>query len=110
MQDAIEDSIGQNSDGGQPSDGEVDYDYWGRMPGWTMSEAAALLLGYDPDRMNPAEDKQHEPGSATWKYKRLLRVLQRACEMDELSSPEILQVLLEWARSNKVDLPQLLLG
>jgi hypothetical protein len=108
MQDAIEDSIGQNSDGGQPSDGEVDYGYWGRMPGWTMSEAAALFLGHDPDRMNPTENRQHEPGSPGWEYKRLRRMLKRACEMDELSSPEVPRVLLEWARSNKIDTPPML--
>jgi len=110
MEEVVEDPCQKGRDGGQLLQDEVDYDYWGRMPGWTMSEAAALLLGYDPDGMNPAEDKQHEPGSAAWKYRRLLRVLQRACEMDELSSPEIPQVLLEWARSNKIDRPQLLVG
>src|SRR4051794_16233718 len=103
MQEAVEDFNGQNSDGDQPSDGEVDYGYWGRMPGWTMSEAASLLLGHDPDRMDPANGEQHEPGSLGWKYRRLLRVLERACEMDELSNPEVPRVLLDWARSNKID-------
>src|SRR5829696_3916372 len=98
MQDAVEDSIGQTSDGGQPFDGEVDYDCWGRMPGWTMSEAAALLLGHDPDRMNLAENRQHEPGSPGWKYKRLHRMLARACEMEKLSDPEVPRVLLEPVR------------
>ena len=108
MQDAVEDSIGQTSDGGQPSDGEVDYGYWGRMPGWTMSEAAALLLGHDPDRMNPTENRQHEPGSPGWKYKRLHRMLERACEMEKLSDPEVPRVLLEWAENNKIDTPPML--
>jgi hypothetical protein len=29
----------------------VDYKFWSQMSGWTVAEAAALLLDIDPDRL-----------------------------------------------------------
>jgi hypothetical protein len=62
----------------------VDYKFWSQMSGWTVAEAAALLLDIDPDRLPEESDDRGAPG---WEYRRLFRLLDRARKMEELSSP-----------------------
>ncbi len=40
-----------------------DWQYWARMPGWRVAEAAALLLELDPDRLPP--EQGDEPATGT---------------------------------------------
>lgn len=40
----------------------VHYDFWGRMPGWTIAEAAALLLNIDPDHLATGSRKDSMAG------------------------------------------------
>lgn len=75
----------------------VDYKYWSQMSGWTVAEAAALLLDIDPDRI---PEKSEEVGTPGWQYWRLHRLLARARKMDELSSPMSPRDFLAWASSN----------
>jgi hypothetical protein len=79
-----------------------DYEFWSQMSGWTVAEAAALLLDVDPDRLPENFD---EPETLGWKHRRLLRLLSRAEEMDELSSPMAPWDFLTWALSNKLSPP-----
>ncbi len=80
----------------------VDYKFWSQMSGWTVAEAAALLLDIDPDRL-PQEPE--ERGTRAWEYRRLVRLLDRAREMDELSSPMTPREFLAWASSNGLKPP-----
>ncbi len=81
----------------------VDYEFWSRMSGWTVAEAAALLLDIDPDRL-PAESE--ERGTQGWEYRRLFRLLDRARKMEELSSPMTPREFLAWASSNGIKPPE----
>jgi hypothetical protein len=80
----------------------VDYDFWGRMPGWTISEAAALLLDIDPDKIPTGSQSDVVPGTREWDYHRLRRRLRRAQKMDDLDNPMRPADFLEWAISNKL--------
>lgn len=81
----------------------VDYEFWSRMSGWTVREAAALLLDIDPDRLPPESAERGTPG---WIYRRLFRLLDRARKMEELSSPMTPREFLTWASSNGIKPPE----
>ena len=82
---------------------KIDYEFWSQMSGWTVAEAAALLLEIDPDRLPEETDDRGRPG---WKYRRLFRLLDRAREMEELSSPMTPREFLTWASSNGLKAPE----
>jgi hypothetical protein len=44
----------------------VDYKFWSQMSGWTVAEAAALLLDIDPDRLPEESDDR---GTRGWEYR-----------------------------------------
>jgi hypothetical protein len=52
----------------------VDYKFWSQMSGWTVAEAAALLLDIDPDRL---PEQSAESGTPARAYRRLYRLLDR---------------------------------
>jgi hypothetical protein len=81
----------------------VDYEFWSQMSGWTVAEAAALLLDMDPDQI-PEESEGR--GTAGWEYRRLFRLLDRAREMEELASPMTPREFLAWASSNGLKPPE----
>jgi|SRR4051812_31901487 len=81
----------------------VDHDYWGNMPGWTISEAAALLLDIDPDNIPQGSRAELTPRTREWEYHRLRRRLERAQEMEDLDNPTRPRDFIEWAISNKLD-------
>ena len=47
----------------------VDYKFWSQMSGWTVAEAAALLLDIDPDRLPEESDDR---GTRGWEYRDIL--------------------------------------
>jgi hypothetical protein len=79
----------------------LDYKYWCRMPGWTVTEAAALLLDLDPDRPKKS-GKDTDFDAKEWEYFRLRRLMKRAETMDLLSSPMSPREFLQWAMSNNI--------
>ena len=81
----------------------LDYDFWSRMSGWTVAEAAALMLDIDPDRIPEKSDGAGTPG---WHYWRLHRLLARARKMEELSTPMTPREFLTWASSNGIKPPE----
>jgi hypothetical protein len=80
----------------------VDYKFWSQISGWTISEAAALLLDIDPERIPPESSDREALG---YKYRRLFRLLDRAREMEELDCPMIPKDFLTWASSNGIKPP-----
>jgi hypothetical protein len=89
----------QNNGLSEPSNG-LDYGFWGRMAGWTVSEAAALLLDINPDVRRTGNGKDVDAGTKEWEYHRLRRLLKRARKMEELSSPMSPREFIQWAVSN----------
>ena len=84
----------------------VDLQYWAQMPGWRVAEAAALLLGLDPDSVTTAKGTNV---SEPQRFVRLKRLMLRAYNMDQLDSPIIPRAFLEWASSNEIPIPKPLL-
>jgi len=89
-------------DAGEQSKG-LDYDYWGRMPGWNISEAAALLLDLDPDRKQSKDGEDASSDAKEWEYRRLHRILERAEQMKVLEFPESPREFVQWATSNRLE-------
>src|SRR5258708_24557513 len=81
----------------------VDYEFWSRMSGWTVAEAAALLLDIDPDRLPEESEDRRTQG---WKYRRLFRLLDGARKSEELRSPMAPREFLTWASSNGIKHPE----
>jgi hypothetical protein len=92
----------QKAKGLSEASNDLDYDYWGRMPGWTVSEAAALLLDINPDCRPTGNGKNIDSKTKEGEYHRLKRLLKRAQKMDELSSPMSPRDFIQWAASNKL--------
>jgi hypothetical protein len=78
-----------------------DLEYWARIPGWKADEAAALMLGLDPEAAEFTETDRA-------RIRRLKRMLKRASRMELLSIPTPPRDLLEWARSNGLPIPDAL--
>jgi hypothetical protein len=85
------------------SGNSVDYEFWGRMPGWTIAEAAALLVGLDPDSVSSETGKDALRETKHRQYYQLRRRLKRARKMDDLDDPMRPRDFLEWAVSNKLN-------
>jgi len=73
----------------------VDYKFWSQMSGWTVAEAAALLLDINPDRL---PEESEDRGTLGWECRRLFRLLDRAREMEELECPMTPRVIFTAAR------------
>ena len=88
---------------GRESDAKLDLKYWGEMPGWKLSEAAALFLGLEPDDVKKWKVEGDNSNDVRTEYLRLRRRLKRAKEMDAISSPLSPREAVEWARSNGIN-------
>lgn len=87
-----------------------DYVFWARMPAWSMSEAAALLLGLDPETTTPVKGPaEADRGSAHVGYERLRRLMRRARDVGELARLEVPREVIAWAKQNAIPGPELLL-
>jgi hypothetical protein len=75
-----------------------DLRFWARLPGWTVREQAALLLGLDPG--SPADLASSEF------FARYRLMLKRAKRMQLLKSPAPPLYVLEWAKSNGIPVPE----
>src|SRR5687767_12340300 len=78
------------------SDGGVAF--WARMPGWKAREAAALLLGLDPD--------ENLPDSERSRYERLKKLLLRAQKVKQIRMVDRPRNILEWAFANDLPIPE----
>ncbi|RYC31150.1 hypothetical protein D3273_14735 [Lichenibacterium minor] len=74
--------------------------YWAKIPGWNISETAALLLGLDPDAKE--ELNKSEP------FFRLRRLMFRARSMGIIQSPDTPKERVEWALSAGLPVPEAL--
>ena len=81
---------------------KLDYEFWATMPGWTVSEAAALFCGLDPEKI---------VGTVSGaEYQRMLFRLTRSVEMDDIESPSRPPVFIQWAADNGIDIDQMILS
>jgi hypothetical protein len=83
----------------------ADFEYWSKMPGWSLEEAVALSLGKAPEVVNRVTMDvifQRWPPFAT-KYERLHALVSRANELGQLSDPVLPGDFLAWAKKNEIN-------
>ncbi|MEH6717680.1 MAG: hypothetical protein V7704_02265 [Aurantimonas endophytica] len=84
----------------------AEWAYWARMPGWRPDEAAALLVGIDPDKVQLAANSTvPQNKELVYRVSRLAKLLDRACEMDELEDPVRPKEFVGWCKSNDLAVP-----
>lgn len=76
-------------------------EYWTKMPGWRLREAAALLLCLDPDKTKDLENGSSDKAA----YQHLKRYLFRCRDMNILDDPHEPVDLLNWCASNRITVP-----
>ena len=77
------------------------FEYWSKMPGWRLREAAALLLCLDPDKIEHLENDASNKAA----YHDLKRYLFRCRDMNILDDPHEPVDLLNWCASNRIAVP-----
>jgi hypothetical protein len=82
----------------QSSPNPPDYDYWCRLPAWTLCEAAAIFLGLDPRWTNLGHIEWQTSAGLAVKYRDLLGSMCRSVEVEELRSLAHPSKFFAWAR------------
>jgi len=78
----------------------ADFQYWTQMSGWTKHEAAALLLGKDPDHVEEFINAPFiEP------FNRMLRLIDRAQQVGKLPPLMVPTCVLKWAEVSHIEVP-----
>jgi hypothetical protein len=84
----------------------ADFIAW-RRPSWRVHESTSLLLGKDPDLIDPEALKADEDRSVfAWFYDYLKALIVRAQTAKEIPNPIRPRILLEWADANNVRYPE----
>ena len=85
---------------------KADFDYWARLPWWTLDEAIALSFGRDPDLVN-SETIQPYRGRSQFaeEFERRRRLAVRFQAINQLSDPVFPGIFLSWAKQSQMDFP-----
>ncbi|MCU7839657.1 MAG: hypothetical protein KZQ94_09790 [Candidatus Thiodiazotropha sp. (ex Troendleina suluensis)] len=87
----------------------ADYEHWGKVASYSSAEAAALLLGKDPQVVTPGTIKPHiERSGFPKKYMQMYVLIDRAVLAGELRSDSKLikpADFLAWAKQMQLDIP-----
>lgn len=73
---------------------DIDYAFWLQLSFWRAKEAAALLLGLDP------EDKSENGKNP--QFVRVVCLIKRAQQVEVLEKPAAPIAILEWAKANNL--------
>ncbi|WP_131196059.1 hypothetical protein [Lichenihabitans psoromatis] len=92
----------ENPSGGTPPAAQIglseaDLEFWARLPGWSVREQAALLLGLDPEDKATLDESRE--------FKRYLLMMRRVKAVKQLRSFPRPRIVLRWARSNNIPVP-----
>lgn len=84
----------------------ADFDYWARLPWWTIDEAIALSFGKDPDLVN-LETIQPYCGRSQFakEFERRRRLAVRFQAINQLSDPVFPGIFLAWTKQSQTDVP-----
>jgi hypothetical protein len=88
---------------------DADFNYWGKMPYWTIDEAIALSFGKNPELVNWSKliEERFIPQSPfIEKFLRTLKLAQRAIIAKQISEPVWPGAFIAWAKRNGLDFPQ----
>ncbi|UDL96283.1 hypothetical protein LGH83_08945 [Lichenihabitans sp. PAMC28606] len=97
MEDMQEGPLPEGSSESQSSLSESDLAFWARLPGWSVREQAALLLGLNPESEMELEGSRE--------YKRYCLMMNRVRKAGQLRPFPRPKSVLRWARSNKLPVP-----
>ncbi|RVU36698.1 hypothetical protein EOI86_16115 [Hwanghaeella grinnelliae] len=91
----------------QPS-ADADFDYWTKMPHWTLDEAVALSFGKSPKVVNKNSLSKFHGSTASFvkEYEKTLELAQRAIPWKKLFDPVMPSLFIKWAKDTDVPLPE----
>jgi hypothetical protein len=89
---------------------QADFEYWSKMPRWTLDEATTLSLGKAPMVVDWENVKAYLGRSPfAEEYSRLRSLLHRANAAGDLHDPTSPAEFIRWAERTGIDLPRQLL-
>lgn len=96
---------------GQPiyeqSSANADFDYWSKVPHWTLDEAIALSFGKEPTVINWATIQKYASTSAFAKeYGKLRNLALRAVPWKQLFDPVTPGLFIAWTKRNEIPFPE----
>lgn len=94
------------------SQAPADFEYWLKMPFWTLDEGNALLLDKDPEMITwnvvCAHVAYYYSSDVSTKYEKLRTLLLRALEAKELEESNSPATFLAWAKIKDLKIPEAL--
>jgi hypothetical protein len=89
---------------------EADFDYWSKMPHWTLDEAIALSFGKDPEQVNwnSLNSTSAYLSPFVENYKKLRVLTSRAVTSGKLFDPVLPSIFLNWLLLNEINFPNVL--
>lgn len=91
---------------------DADFDYWSKMPYWSLDEAVALSFGKAPEVVN----KNSLKSVFSWvspfvrEYNRTHELAARAVKWRKLFDPVMPRLYVNWAHDNDISLPDKLVA
>jgi hypothetical protein len=85
----------------------ADFGYWAKMPKWTEHEAAAILLGINPNYIFPGALSGRSPPNKH-QYDGLLEAARRAATYDRVGKSQTPADWVEWAEHFEHPMPEVL--
>ncbi len=94
------------------SQAPADFEYWLKMPFWTLDESIALLLDKDPEMVTwnvvRAYVAYYYSSDVCTEYAKLRALLLRALEVKELEESNSPATFLAWAKTKDLKIPEAL--
>lgn len=88
---------------------DADFEYWARMPHWTVDEAVALTLGKAPEQVNwLTVEKVINRSSVAAEYGRRRELAVRSVAWKQLTDPVLPAEFIVWADSMGMTIPDAL--
>jgi Glu-tRNA(Gln) amidotransferase subunit E-like FAD-binding protein len=88
---------------------DADFEYWARMPHWTVNEAVALTLGKAPEEVNwHTAEKVLDRSSVAAEYSRRRELAVRSVAWKHLTDPVLPAEFVAWADRMGMTIPEAL--
>lgn len=87
---------------------EADFDYWSKMPHWTLDEALALSFGKNPKIVNWAKLEKILSYTSPFvqEYARIKELASRAMQWQQLFDPVMPRIFVNWVKKNSIKFPE----
>lgn len=90
------------------AEAQADFDYWSKMPSWTLDEAIALSFGKNPKVVywSRLEKIPSYTSPFVQEYIKLRELALRAKSWGQLYDPVLVGIFIGWAKKNDVPFPK----